>query len=373
MANSSSDNIVSSAVVGVHDVMSNVSSMLRTTRLKLQQERTELMGGIAGQIRELRLVQLRLQHDERDIIAQLSALSRRLDEADIVSASNVPSKELQTSVADASKRLTGLQEQLKLCSEETELVKAGLLNDRVTREERRRLLEAEDEELEMRLRHVEETHDSLRVEVQKLREGTIRSNEQLQHLVNAVKEDAPMQYQRRLNLQMLENMKDEVRLLGEKYATLAGRMECVEDFSHKEEEKRRVAVNKIESTLFDMEKERTARHARPALASRTLDFAAGVRPGAAPSRAASEHKPGAGSLLVTGSSNNYHSSTSAHHHSDRSTNKKMLIDFYSKYNPSKIANLDAIMAEYHGAMEELFAALELHYGAFGYFSNMGFV
>lgn len=386
------------------DIMSSVTQMLRDTRAKFQQERAELLGGVSSQIRELRLVQMRLLNDQQGVESQLLALSQRLSETELTSHHTSSSKDSSSgggggghnggaALAEAHKKLAMLHEQLKQCSEETELVKVGLLNDRLTREERHRLEDTEDEEVDVRLKHVEELHDSLRIEVQRLREATVRSHDHLQQLCLAVKEDAPMQHQRRLNVECLAQMKDDIAQLLEKHTAILGRIQCVEDFSTKEEHKRRDAVGKIESSLLEMERERVVQQTQPMLVQRTLDYVAGSGGGgrhgdhrviggddgrgqgtrkskshvplqdpqyippavAAPPRAAGDAVSSFGAVTRKDGL--------------RAVNQQKLFHFYLKYNPEKITSIDAILAEYEGATEELFAALEIHYGAFGYFSS----
>lgn len=283
---------------------------------------------------------------------------------------------------ETEKQLAILDASLQRATEEVVLLKTAVFQDRAAREDRQKMLDAEDEVVEQRIRQIESANDSIRTDMQSLRSTVRRLAEALETVRQFEhKHAAPPQF----NIYELDRLVLDVEATMERvrteHAALQGKTESLEAFTRQEESSRRQALEKLEASLSKLEahvmaEEAAKRHApfRPQEHDVSTDWAknsrlppetaAGTERGLVPN-VALQPVPHLRRMMQQ-----FDESTTA-----RTTQRRRdelastLTQFYATYNPDKIMDVEHILDEYEGAEEELLAALEVHYGCFGYFSQ----
>lgn len=391
--------------------LQRVLGMMRSMQQKMRAERQDIVEGVGSQVRDMRQEQFRIAQAQSQALYKVQALLHRLDvigapapnagdgvqqlmTADNSAAqrstqqfsmdtppSNKTGRAMVSGGApsvDATEKLNFLQEACRKATEEVELLKVALFQDRLLREDRQKVLDAEDEVLEQRIRQAEAANDAMRSELQNVR-STMR------HMVETL--ESLRQYERReaappqFNIYELDRLvlevEDTVERVRTEHAALHGKLESLHAYCHAEEVKRRETLAKVEASLQAIEKEfsesqSAKRHVpfRPRdvdVSTEWLKGAAGTPSGGGGASLIDPRIAPAPKLKHTLDAMNAHSTKTPHGRRDDLT--ATLEAFYAIYNPAKVDEVPAILTEYDGAEEELLAALEVHYGCFGYFSS----
>lgn len=407
-----SSSSVDGSVAPDYSSLQKVLGLMRDVQEKMKGERQDLVKGVAQQVRDARLEMYRSQQCQDDLAKQITSLMLRLNSVGMLNDDSnqkgapprLPTSEsppprrpmdqtfsmdsptpatsggaMQSSVlpvkggssswegfaSEATSRVNLLHESVRRNTEEMELLKVALFHDRLVREERNTLLDAEEEAMEQRLRVVEATNDGIRGDIQTVRNATKQVLEMLEALTqHERREAAPPQF----NIYELDRLAVDVEAtlerVREEHATLCGKLESLQGFYTAEETKRREALTALEESLAAVQKDLTTHKD----AKQHLPFRKEQRD------VPSEWLKGLNSSEPASYVSGDHSSQLYHDtlHPPLSAAEELQIrleQFYSIYNPSKIDDVQRIMEEYCGAEEELFAALEVHYGCFGYFSQ----
>lgn len=419
--------------------LQRVLGTVRLVQQKLKAERQQLLTSVEQQVRDVRLDQLRVvegfatskmkldQLLERSklllegsgkfsTITQLQDSVRALDALQNGSLNRVgsvasppprhftsasfsmdtppPSKSAaqtaNASSAELEKQVALLDSSLRRASEEVELLKMAVLQDRLAREDRQKMIDAEDDVVEQRIRQCETVNDSMRSELQGLR-GTVRRMTETLEAIRQFesKQAAPAQF----NIYELDRLAVTVDATLERirteHATLQGKADSLEAFTKQEEISRRQSLEKLEQVVSKLEahvkaESESKRHApfRPQDHDVSTEWAKSGGPGGAnevASRGAVADRKGviaAPHLQRTLSQwSASEGAMNAVAGAKRTTQRRRdelaatLERFYAAYNPDKLVDIDHILDEYEGAEEELLAALEVHYGCFGFFSQ----
>ncbi|CUG86267.1 Hypothetical protein, putative [Bodo saltans] len=287
-------------------------------------------------------------------------------------------------------QLSHLHGAVERATEEAELLKLAIFNDRVVREERQGVQDEEDAAVEERIRQAEAANDTMRVELQTLRSTMQKTVEMLEAIhQHDVRREMPAQFDEYELDRLVIEVQSTVERVRAEHALLQGRLESMELFAATEEGKRREKLAAIDEGLQRLEEAQkknidARKHLpfQPSVSDVSADWlkdAPGRHPTAgatttpyAPPSSQPHNSYGAiASIAKTIDSFNAvqeESATQSHYHR-RQQLEDTLDQFYAMYNPSKRDEVVNILDEYAGAEEELFAALEVHYGCFGYFSQ----
>jgi hypothetical protein len=345
-----------------------IHAILRQLRSKYSVDRAELAAAVDEQVSGIRAEVDVAQQTSRECTAAVDGMRRHL--AALETAHDGPA-DLLAATASASERLDAVQDSFRRCADETQLVKTALLNDRMRREARRRQQESEDAELQLRLQHVEDTNAALRSELHVVKMINCDSTAAVMELLQECRVDAPTAHAAGEMEKLREGVMGDLRRVREDQAVLTGRVETVVAFCEDEEARRKGQVAALEQSLKQIEQRPPLPSYRPrvdaaALAERGLPRHGGGVAGLVetPGRVEGSQLhlvPTGAAAAAAAAAPGVFPSFPSH--------RERIATFYSRYNPAKLGELDAVMAEYAGAEAELMSALEIHYGAFGYFSS----
>eukprot|EP00658_Telonema_sp_P-2_P083715 TRINITY_DN9139_c0_g1_i7.p1 TRINITY_DN9139_c0_g1~~TRINITY_DN9139_c0_g1_i7.p1 ORF type:complete len:219 (-),score=53.60 TRINITY_DN9139_c0_g1_i7:212-868(-) len=217
--------------------------------------------------------------------------------------------------------MTNVERGLRDAVEEQQLLKAALFHDRLMRNERHQRQSLANEQVALRMKQAEDTLDVLRTHLQQWRTVNSAVMDHAEVLYRFVDDnylngqDGLLKVQRQL-LKDLSTMKEEQDILSAKVAKVKSHCDRVEADSS-------ILYKRLEDTVDTIG------------SSRNMGNSSRINP---PESAAAMR---------------------IRHNLER---------FYKKYQPKKLNSIDAILQEYQGAEAELYAALEVQYNAFGYFS-----
>jgi hypothetical protein len=416
----------SSAPLGP-DMMSfhRIVGMMRELQGRVRQDRKDMTDGLGQQLRSARLDQYHILQTQQDLQQKIRlvlgrlravgaqeavALSNKVDaalpslparsgnqySADVFSMDTPvkgPSNSTGlVSAAGTVDQLRHLHDATERAAEEAELLKLAIFSDRVVREERQGVQDAEDAAVEERIRQAEAANDTMRIELQTVRSTMQKTVEMLEAIhQHDVRREMPPQFDEYELDRLVVEVQSTVERVRAEHALLQGRLESTELFASIEEGKRREKLAAIDEGLQRLEevqrKNVDARKHLPFQSSVSdvsadwLKDAPGRSPApyAAPPASAQLPPQPVHSLShigaiapITKTMESFHvpqPDASHAHHRRREHLEDMLDQFYAVYNPAKRDEIITILDEYAGAEEELFAALEVHYGCYGYFSQ----
>ncbi len=139
---------------------------------------------------------------------------------------------------------------------------------------------------------------------------------------------------------------------------LRSRLESIQSYCESEQRRRQIQVENLQSTVTEIEHQAVkAPLYRPtiSLLSRPVD-----------DQAVKDARLGSDLVRTPRRGHHQGAGSAAYRPADL---RSRIIRFYQQHNPSKLGSVDGVLREYEGAEEELMSALEIHYGAFGYFSE----
>lgn len=293
-----------------------------------------------------------------------------------------------------------LHDATQKAASEAELLKLAIFNDRVVREERQGAQDEEDAAIDERIRQAEAANDTMRMELQTLRSTMQKTVEMLEAIhQHDVRREMPPQFDEYELDRLVVEVNSTVERVRAEHALLQGRLESMELFASTEEAKRRDKLAAIDEGLQRLETAQrknvdARRHLpfQPAVSDVSADWLKDAQSRSnLPSRSTTHkdvhvplsptsslppHQPpqrffGAiAPLEKTLEEFDAMHNDGAHSRQRRRDELEGILDqFYALYNPNKRGDVTNILDEYAGAEEELFAALEVHYGCFGYFSQ----
>jgi chromosome segregation ATPase len=224
------------------------------------------------------------------------------------------------------------------------------------REERLRKSESEDADADLRIRQIEEANAAVRAELRTLKTASVAALNSITDVVAECKYDAPTVHTTEEMAALRNSVLADLHQLRSEQSSIRERVDTTVRFCESEESKRSERVRALESCLRDIEQRPVPKtshsmnvshwpsHGMPA------DFVSASRADGLVStpRQALGRDPS---------------------RSEATSLRSRIARFYAAFNPEKLAMLDSVLAEYEGAEEELMSALEVHYNAFGYFSN----
>lgn len=305
---------------------------------------------------------------------------------------------------NSSSAIADVRDASARCAEEVERLRLSLFDDRLLREERQRAVEAEDDAMEQRLRRIEASNDSLRLQIGSLMEllhNTANPTTNTMQSDAAASQSLPMFRLEELEALAMEADESLSRVQTE-HATLQAKLESLEKYVEKEEEGRRKRLASLEESLARWDQDQKSK--KEALTRLPFQLGGGGdSKGSEPSSIGGvsvpyhtqmrnhnadlsldwltqrRQQPGASAASASSSFSAHPTTTplypsaaaaSAQLDSSRTQMRQRLVLFYTVHNPAKLSSIDDILEEYRGAEAELMAALEMHYGCFGYFSSM---
>lgn len=325
-----------------------VHSILKELRHKYRLERAEIVTAVTDQVSDVRVELEATQQTTRELTHHIDRVRRHL--VAMETSADQSAGDATASLSAANAKLDAIEEQMRRAAEDTHLVKAALLNDRIRREERQRQQAAADAETDVRLRHVEESNAALRAELHVVKSVNVEASQSVADLLHECKFDAPTTHAAAELGSLRDDVLNDLQRVRAQNAELRQRVESVVSFCEQQETSRSRNVEELERTLRAVQASDSPR----GVSSLVIDTAHASGTRAAVQEGGRQHEG-----LV---------------HTPRQTVptpgslRDRVAAFYGRYNPSKLSDLDRIMGEYAGAEEELLSALEVHYGAFGYFS-----
>jgi hypothetical protein len=328
----------------MHAATDRVHMILRELREKYRIERSELVAAVTEQVGDVRAELEVALESNRECTRALGAVQRQL--ATMASDHDGPADlAAQTNVANA--KLAVLDETSRRMSEEVQLLTTAVMNDRIRREERQRRSEADDAEAELRLRHIEESNAAVRSELQLVKSVNVEAMSAVAELVQECKYDAPTLHDMATMQRLRESVLHELHELRTSSTAARAKVSAAIKYCEDAEHHRARNVESLEVAVKEIQQ-------RPPLPRVPVELSVHRLETAFPQDG-----------LVYTPRQTASSGREPWRPPDLRTR---VASFYADYNPSKLRDLDRVLQEYTGAEEELLSALEVHYGAFGYFS-----
>lgn len=347
-----------------------INTILRELREKYKIQRSELLHNVTEQVCDLRTELDAARYGAKECEMQVEHIRTHLVALETAHDGPV---DLMKATQEANKRLNVVHDGLRRVSEETQLIKAAVLNDRMRRQARERQLSAEEAELELRLKQMEELNNQLRSELHVVKTVNAETNHAVLDLVHQCKIDAPGAHAAGEMQRLYEEVMSDLRQLKGEHAQLSGKLSSIVGFCEEEEDRRAKQVNALAASVKQLqEKGIRAPTYKPVVDTRLYDPASVGAPPIGlvhtPRRTASNsvNLEAANTYAAPSPPVSFRSST---WQEPKESVREKIAGFYERYNPEKLHTLDDILQEYEGATEELMAALEVHYGAFGYFTS----
>lgn len=334
---------------GQAGTLERLNELLHELRHKYAVERSELVAAVSEQVSHVRTELESAKAAQQCCARDVEQSYRHLAALDAEHAVAPP--DVLAAIREASGKLDGIQESYRRCREQSQMLRTALLGDRARRQERTHQQEQEQLELDMRMRQLEESTASLRSELQALRAVNCEGSSAVMDAVSRVRLDPGGAMQLRemkaLHCGVLEELarvKEQLFVLSNKFVTIAS-------YAEREGQQRGKQLRVLEESVRRIEE-----LPRPSsYRGGTYDASWHTRAGELPKYEAATSSPSAASALHGAAM-----PTNLHHR---------LVSFYMRYNPAKVPDVDSIIDEYAGAEAELMSSLEVHYGAFGYFSR----
>ncbi|RNF05124.1 hypothetical protein TraAM80_04854 [Trypanosoma rangeli] len=323
----------------IEKVMAKLNTTLRDCRV----ERDELTSSVESQLRDMRTETMTTRSEQQQLQREIRALQEKLQSAVIQRASIIAGNAERISVQELAKTARRLTQDTQQGLSEVELLKASVFHDRIKREELQQREDAEDEALEARLLQAEAANDELRRMALRLQEQNTQLVTTLQH-----SNDMLQQWQR-----CVAQQQGHIRQITEKFGQVQAEhrriVGSVESLVHSLEQYkagRDETLRKLENNLVELEQQCLQQQERWRCFGEDVSGKAHIN-GSTPWE---RHHD----IFLMGTA------------ACRPLRKR-LEHFYGIYNPEKVCSVSDIIDEYRGAEEELMAALEVHYGAFGFF------
>lgn len=484
-----------------HDQQQMLAKMQRALdelRSRYSAERKELLAAASDHVADGRAEMEQTKQLASRCIQRVDAFRRQLRALEAAALSGATAQsdvQIRAALTTGSERLAHALDGLRESTEQTQLLQSAILNDRVRREARMRQARDEDAELELRIRHLEESNAVLRAELAAVKAVNAEAFKSVGRVLEVCRPDASSAIHGSELKSVHLSAVSELAEVREALTVALGRVESIDNFTKKEDARRNGLLEQLESVvkeierrppppifapkiqtrqIFEAQQEAAEMEAaaaavearRPTPASSTGTYpavaprydlpatplmslsmsslpaasGAGARrpphlssstPAAAPSSSSFDDpvaKSGLASFFGGGAaaaaaatphnkSTAHPTSTPAADHTNDDPSlaarrraaaqlrahaaardggsedkhpqgsaftavpgspthsgavpslRNRIMAFYSKYKPEKLSDVDRIMAEYKGAEEELLSSLEVHYNAFGYFSQ----
>jgi chromosome segregation ATPase len=331
-----------------------VHTILRELRHKYSLERAELVAAVTEQVSDVRAELEAARDGATECTRSVASLEKQIS---AMAAHHTGPSDLIAATKEANARLAAVDEALHKASDEGQLLKTALLNDRMRREERLRKSESEDADADLRIRQLEEANAAVRAELRTLKSASVASLNAVSDIVAECKYDAPTTHTTNEMNSLRESVMADLQHLRSEQLAIRERVDTTVMFCQDEEKKRTERVRALEGCLHEIEQRPVPKTAHVVDTQQwdrhtfTPPYFVPARGDdglvSTPRRADGASRPPAAVLTV----------------------RDRVAQFYASFNPAKLSSLDKVLAEYHGAEEELMSALEVHYNAFGYFSN----
>ncbi|KEG11787.1 hypothetical protein DQ04_02281050 [Trypanosoma grayi] len=329
-------------------LLNKVVEKMNATRRECRAEREELINSVESQLQDMRTETMTTRSGQQQLQREVRAVQEKLQNAVFECAAQIQSSSDRLGVTALAKASHKLHRDTQQAVSEVELLKAAVFYDRLRREERQKADDAEDEELEARLQQAELANEELRRTAVRLRSQNQQLVAVLQGVVGSLEKWKPQVTQQQLQLrQTLEGFArvqaEHIHIVG----TVESLVHSVEQYKAKNDE----CLHKLEKTVAEFEQQQERwQNKRCYNGAMTNSNAVWRHQNQKQQQQCQHHAP------------------EALHEATGRPLRQRLEHFYSIYNAEKIPSVDAIIDEYVGAEEELMAALEVHYGAFGFFS-----
>ncbi|RNF25336.1 uncharacterized protein Tco025E_02360 [Trypanosoma conorhini] len=318
---------------------------LNATLRDCRAERDELTSSVESQLRDMRTEAMTTRGEQRQLQREMRALQEKLQGAVIQRASMMAGSAERLSVQALANAARQLTRDMRQGLGDVELLKASVFHSRLTREELQQGEDAEDEALEVRLRQAEMMNDELRCTALNLREQNAQLATALQHSADILQQSQRCVAQQQVHLRQITDKFDRVQA---EHDRVVGTVESLVHSLEQYKASRGETLRKLEKTLVEWEQQFHQQRKQRHCFGTEMTSSVRIRGGMPWER---HHD---GSLKDTATLRPL---------------RQRLEHFYGIYNPEKISSVSAIIEEYRGAEEELMASLEVHYGAFGFFSH----
>ncbi|ORC91555.1 uncharacterized protein TM35_000051510 [Trypanosoma theileri] len=354
---------------------------LNETRRECRADRIALTREVETQLRDIRTSAVTTRSQQEQLQREMRALQEKLQNAALQRASTIRSSTDRLAVHTLAKTSQQLRRDAQQALSAVELLRTAVFHDRLTREERQKCEDEEDAEMELRLQHTETTTAALQRNLRRLHAENQQLTRLLQSIVGAVRGLEPQLAQQQ---RQVEETREAFHRLRAAHTRLEGTMESLIHHTEQYKASHDAVLRRLEKSVKELEQQVKKQQQQQQEEEERYRYGEGKRMN-----------------LITGNVSNSSISNSANKkknmnpNNDRieggiinesrmwqqnnsgvmnneSTNRPLqqrLELFYRIYNPDKIPSIATIIEEYMGAEEELMAALEVHYDAFGFFSH----
>ena len=328
---------------------SRINDILRELREKYRIERAEIVSSVTDRVSDLRTELDSARFGAKECCLQVEHIRNHLSALETAHDGSV---DLQQATTEANRRLNLVLDGLSKMGEEAQVLKSAVLNDRMQREARERRSMADDDELEIRIRHLEETNAALRSELHVVKSVNTETNEAVVDLVRSCKIEVPTSSAASELHRLRDDVLRDLLTVREAHDGLRTKFESTMAFCRSEEQRRQGRVGALEASVAALERRNPA-----------PSYAAVVDTGLLGS-AGLVVTPRRDVLPVLAGATSYEPQKALPF-------KEKIAEFYRIFNPAKSSGqqLESVLREYEGAEAELMAALEVHYNAFGYFTS----
>lgn len=312
--------------------------------------------------------------------------------------------EVCQATVEASHRLDALRVQLQQCRDQNEQLRSALIGDRLRREDRRKIMEEEDRALDERIKQVEDSTSLLQHETHMVRSLNAEVTGIVTDVVMHCKPDPAAVFSLSSMSTLQQAVQSDLQAVRAEQQELVAKVDALKRWKEKDADAHGTQVRELEAAIRLMEDVKQPVAAPSFINTMLLRQSLPTDVPSQPLPSALHRStnsifaaPGGNPQMLTAPSMATPSRPSStmpippiatrplpsappppplvmpQQHLPVATQEGSFADqirgFYRKYNPTKDEHSIAmVLQEYEGAEEELMAALEVHYQAFGYFS-----
>lgn len=388
-------------------MLAKIPFFIGQLRQKYETERSEIAHEVQEHLQSMRLAQSNALDTQSHLMVAFEELTMRLDAME--NASIDPQSDLATLIQQTN----ALNASIKACQEEQQLLKAAIYHDRLIHDEERVSRTIQEEHLHLRIKQAEESSEMLREHLhqwQSVNSAVMENGRVLMQFVD----DNHIRHGQQNLLTLQKDVLTELAQVKAAHKDIMYKIKSMHTFVERQEAERQmdrerdlevirqlrddiIPASSKRHTLGDSVQDAASVFALMKQQYAVIDAAIKSHSGATapseealehispvkmrPTKTANLHSPAtlAGLSAVINSqvtekspklSTSFSWQLGSHGKNKHDALRSKLERFYAVYNPSKIQSIDEIISEYSGAEEELLAALEVHYGAVGYFSSV---